>query len=44
MNALRHFAAVIAVLGYLLWSEPMGWPQVAGIALICTGVMLLYRG
>ena len=36
--------AVIAVLGYLLWSEPMGWPQVAGIALICTGVMLLYRG
>ena len=35
--------AVIAVLGYLLWSEPMGWPQVAGIALICTGVMLLYR-
>ena len=35
--------AVIAVLGYLLWSEPMGWPQVAGIALICAGVMLLYR-
>lgn len=35
--------AVIAVIGYLLWSEPMGWPQVAGIALICTGVMLLYR-
>lgn len=35
--------AVIAMLGYLLWSEPMGWPQVAGIALICTGVVLLYR-
>jgi small multidrug resistance pump len=35
--------AVIAVLGYLLWSEPMGWSQVAGIALICTGVVLLYR-
>jgi undecaprenyl phosphate-alpha-L-ara4N flippase subunit ArnE len=35
--------AVIAVFGYLLWSEPMGWPQVAGIALICTGVVLLYR-
>ena len=35
--------AVIAVLGYLLWSEPMGWPQVIGIALICSGVVLLYQ-
>ena len=35
--------AVIAVLGYLLWSEPMGWPQVGGIALICSGVILLYQ-
>ena len=35
--------AVIALLGYLLWSEPLGWAQVAGIALICTGVVLLYR-
>ena len=35
--------AVIAVLGYFLWAEPVGWPQVAGIALICTGVVLLYR-
>jgi small multidrug resistance pump len=35
--------AVIALLGYLLWNEPVGWSQVAGIALICTGVVLLYR-
>jgi undecaprenyl phosphate-alpha-L-ara4N flippase subunit ArnE len=35
--------AVIALLGYLLWSEPLGWTQAAGIALICTGVILLYR-
>ncbi|HZH08102.1 MAG TPA: EamA family transporter [Lautropia sp.] len=35
--------AVIALLGYLLWSEPVGWSQVAGIVLICTGVVLLYR-
>jgi len=35
--------AVIALLGYLLWSEPVGWPQVVGIVLICTGVVLLYR-
>lgn len=36
--------AVIAVLGYVLWSEPLGWLQVAGIAMICTGVVLLYQG
>jgi undecaprenyl phosphate-alpha-L-ara4N flippase subunit ArnE len=35
--------AVIALLGYLLWNEPVGWSQVAGIVLICTGVVLLYR-
>jgi small multidrug resistance pump len=36
--------AVIAALGWFLWNEPMGWPQVAGIALICAGVLLLYQG
>ena len=35
--------AIIAVLGYFLWAEPVGWPQVTGIALICTGVILLYQ-
>lgn len=35
--------AVIALLGYLIWAEPIGWQQVAGIALICTGVILLYQ-
>jgi small multidrug resistance pump len=35
--------AVIALLGYLLWSEPVGWSQVTGIVLICTGVILLYQ-
>jgi small multidrug resistance pump len=35
--------AIIAWLGYLLWSEPLGWPQLGGIALICMGVLLLYR-
>jgi drug/metabolite transporter (DMT)-like permease len=28
----------------VLWAEPIGWPQAAGIALICLGVVLLYRG
>jgi small multidrug resistance pump len=36
--------AIIAALGWLVWHEPMGWPQVAGIALICAGVVLLYQG
>lgn len=34
----------IAVLGPLLWSEPFGATQMAGIALICAGVLLLHRG
>lgn len=34
----------IAVLGAVLWAEPIGWSQAAGIALICAGVALLYRG
>jgi small multidrug resistance pump len=36
--------AIIAVLGAVLWAEPIGWSQAAGIALICLGVILLYRG
>ena len=31
-----------AVLGFWLWSEPLGWPQGLGILLICTGVVMLY--
>lgn len=34
--------AIIAVLGFWLWSEPLGWPQGLGILLICTGVVMLY--
>ncbi len=35
---------IIAVLGAVMWSEPIGLPQAAGIGLICAGVVLLYRG
>lgn len=35
--------AIIAGLGYLIWSEPLGWPQIGGIVLICAGVLLLYQ-
>jgi small multidrug resistance pump len=33
--------AVVAVIGHILWNEPFGWPQMAGIALIGSGVLLI---
>lgn len=33
--------AVVAVLGHVLWNEPFGLAQIAGIALICGGVLVL---
>jgi small multidrug resistance pump len=35
--------AVVAVLAHLLWNEPFGWPQMAGIALIGSGVLLIHQ-
>ena len=35
--------AVVAVLAHLLWNEPLGWPQLAGIALIGSGVLLIHQ-
>ena len=35
--------AVVAVLGHLLWNEPLGWPQMAGIALIGSGILLIHQ-
>jgi undecaprenyl phosphate-alpha-L-ara4N flippase subunit ArnE len=35
--------ALVAVLGHLLWNEPFGLAQIAGIALIAGGVLLLYQ-
>ena len=32
---------VVAVVGWLVWAEPVGLQQVAGLALIVTGVLLL---
>ena len=30
--------AIVAVLAHLLWNEPFGWPQIAGLVLIGTGI------
>lgn len=35
--------AAVAVLAHLLWNEPLGWPQMAGIALIGGGVLLIHQ-
>jgi small multidrug resistance pump len=34
---------VVAVLGHLIWGEPLGLPQLAGIALIAGGLVLLHH-
>jgi len=34
---------IVAVLGHLLWGEPLGVPQFAGIALIAGGILLLHQ-
>jgi drug/metabolite transporter (DMT)-like permease len=36
--------AVVAVLAHLLWNEPLGWPQLVGIVLIGSGVLLIHQG
>jgi drug/metabolite transporter (DMT)-like permease len=35
--------AVVAVLAPVLWNEPLGWPQLAGIVLIGGGVLLIHQ-
>jgi undecaprenyl phosphate-alpha-L-ara4N flippase subunit ArnE len=35
--------AIVAVLAHLLWNEPLGWPQIAGILLIGSGILLLHQ-
>lgn len=35
--------AVVAVVAHVLWNEPLGWPQMAGIVLIGSGVLLIHQ-
>ena len=35
--------AIVAVLAHLLRNEPFGWPQLAGIALIGSGVLPIHQ-
>ena len=33
--------AVVALLGHVLWNEPLGWQQLTGIVLVIGGVALI---
>ncbi len=35
--------ALVAVLAHLLWNEPLGLPQITGLALIGSGVVLIHQ-
>ena len=35
--------AIVAVLAHLFWNEPLGWPQLGGIALIAGGIILIHQ-
>jgi len=35
--------AVVAALAHILWNEPLGWPQLTGIVLIGSGVLLIHQ-
>jgi multidrug transporter EmrE-like cation transporter len=34
---------IVAVLAHLLWQEPFGWPQLAGLVLIGGGIFLIHQ-
>ena len=35
--------AIVAILAHVLWNEPLGWPQMTGIVLIGSGVLLIHQ-
>ncbi|MBM3488235.1 MAG: hypothetical protein FJX67_16645 [Alphaproteobacteria bacterium] len=35
--------ALMAVIAHVLWQEPFGWPQIAGLVLITGGVALIHQ-
>ena len=35
--------AVVAVIAHLLWNEPFGWPQIAGLLLIGGGIVVIHQ-
>src|SRR3954464_5365134 len=34
--------AIVAIIAHLLWNEPLGWPQLAGILLLGCGLLPIH--
>jgi len=34
---------VVAIIAHLMWDEPFGWPQIAGLVLIGGGILLIHQ-
>lgn len=34
---------IVAIFAHLLWNEPFGWPQIAGLVLIGGGIILIHQ-
>jgi undecaprenyl phosphate-alpha-L-ara4N flippase subunit ArnE len=34
---------IVAILAHILWQEPFGWPQIAGLVLIGGGIFLIHQ-
>ena len=35
--------AAVAIIAHLMWNEPFGWPQVGGLVLIGSGILLIHQ-
>lgn len=35
--------AILAIIAHLLWNEPFGWAQFAGLVLIGSGILLIHQ-
>ena len=34
---------IVAIIAHLLWNEPFGWPQIGGLVLIGSGILLIHQ-
>jgi multidrug transporter EmrE-like cation transporter len=35
--------AAVAIIAHLMWNEPFGWPQLGGLVLIGSGILLIHH-
>ena len=35
--------AAVAIIAHLMWNEPFGWPQLGGLVLIGSGILLIHQ-